>query len=112
MPEIKAEGINPEHIEAVHACHQICLLTLKNCLRKGGDHVERHHLTHLMDCAEICRLHEDFLLRGSHHHAAICEACEKVCEECAESCETYKGDQEMAACAQACRRCAEVCRMM
>ena len=106
------EKPKPEHVEAVHACHQTCLETLGHCLRHGGDHLEAKHLTLLMDCEGICHIHEDFLLRGSHHHHAICRACEEICEECAKSCDTFKGDQSMTACAQACRRCAEVCRMM
>jgi hypothetical protein len=113
MPkEAIIEIVNPEHIEAVHADHQTVLLTIKHCLKNGGDHVTAKHLTLLMDCEGICHLREDFLLRGSHHHHAICKACEELCEECAKSCDTFKGDQPMAACAQACRRCAEVCRMM
>lgn len=113
MPAEKTiENVKPEHIEAVHACHQICLTTIKHCLTQGGKHLEGKHLTLLMDCEGICHLHEDFLLRGSHHHHAICKACGELCEECAKSCESFKGDKAMTACAQACRRCAEVCRMM
>jgi hypothetical protein len=112
MPKKPAAAIKPEHIEVVHACHQTCLTTIKHCLTEGGKHVEGTHLTLLMDCEGICHLHEDFLLRGSHHHHAMCKACEEICDECAQSCEAFKGDKTMAACAQACRRCAEVCRMM
>ena len=112
MSEIKAEGVNPEHIAAVHACHEECQLTIKHCLKHGGKHVEAKHVTLLLDCEGICHLHEDMLLRGSHHHHAICKGCGEICDECAKSCEAFKSDQGMAACAQACRRCAEVCRMM
>ena len=103
---------NPKHIAAVHECHQTVLKTIKHCLEHGGDHVEGKHITLLLDCEGICHLHEDFLLRGSHHHHAICKACEELCEECAKSCETFKGDKPMMACAKACRKCIEACRAM
>lgn len=106
------EKVNPEHIRAVHDCHQTCLMTIKHCLKHGGDHVAGEHVTLLMDCEGICHLHEDFLLRGSHHHHAICEACEQICEECAKSCDEFENDKPMQACAEACRKCAEACRKM
>ena len=106
------EKVNPKHIQAVHECHQTVLTTIKHCLQHGGDHTEGKHLTLLMDCEGICHLHEDFLLRGSHHHHAICKACEEICDECGESCGAFEDDKPMQECAKACRKCAEVCRQL
>lgn len=110
--EAGMEEVNPEHIEAVHGCHQVALMTIRHCLKQGGDYVSAAHLTLLMDCEGICHLHEEFLLRGSQHHHAICKPCEELCIKCAEACVAFEGDHSMLICAQACRRCAEVCRII
>ena len=99
----------PEEHECIHVCsdcHDICLHAIHDCLKKGGQHADAHHIGLLMDCAMMCHTAEDFMLRHSHQHGVTCGACAKVCDACAESCEKM-GDKE---CAEACRKCAESCR--
>ena len=94
-------------------CHDVCLATIAHCLRLGGGHAAREHITALLDCAQACESSRDFMLRGSTLHAGMCGFCADACERCAESCEqTAAGDEVMRNCAEICRRCAESCRQM
>jgi hypothetical protein len=93
-------------------CHSICLATVSYCLQMGGKHAEAHHITTLLDCAEICQTSANFMLRGSHFHTRTCGVCAEVCERCAQECERFGDDAQMRSCAEACRRCADSCRRM
>jgi hypothetical protein len=91
-------------------CHDICLrAATTHCLETGGEHARPEHLKLMFDCADICRMAADFMLRGSPRHAAVCGLCAEICEECANDCERV-GD--MRDCVEACRACAESCREM
>lgn len=99
-----------ECIEHCQECHRTCLETFfEHCLNAGGKHLESVHVRLLMDCAQICQVSADFMLRGSAHHTHICRECAEICSACAESCEAVGGMEE---CVQACRDCAESCRAM
>jgi uncharacterized protein with beta-barrel porin domain len=101
---------------AIHTalnCHDVCTQTIQHCLEHGGKHVEKQHMTLMMDCAQICVTSADFMLRNSQFHTQVCGACADVCEACAKSCEGINDpDGAMKACAEACRRCAQECRQM
>lgn len=81
----------------------------RHCLEVGGRHVEPAHFRLMLDCAQICQVSADFMLRASVHHADVCRACAAVCAACADSCEAV-GDMDE--CVQACRTCAESCGEM
>ena len=94
-------------------CHAICVETKSHCLELGGEHASSDHIGVLADCAQICALSADFMLRGSRHHPHTCRECAEICQACAEDCERMAGgDQTMTECAQVCRRCAESCQKM
>jgi hypothetical protein len=94
-------------------CHQVCLETLTHCIGLGGRHAEAAHLQLLLDCADMCRTAEDFMLRHSERHGLTCGICAEICERCAESCRRIGGDDgQMERCWATCRRCAEACRQM
>jgi len=100
-------------IDDCSKCYQTCTMTLRHCIEMDGSHAEAKHLTLLMDCAKICKMAEDFMLRGSEHHACICTECVHICEQCADSCEDIDpSDPHMMECARMCRECAESCREM
>lgn len=91
-------------------CHSTCLQMLsQHCLALGGPHTEQNHFRLMMDCAQICRVAADFMLRGSPHHPHICRECAEICRECATSCARVGDMQE---CVEACRLCAESCAEM
>jgi hypothetical protein len=100
-----------ECIVECDSCHDLCVETTTHCLEMGGAHAAPTHMTLLMDCAEICQVAADFMLRGSEMHRALCRVCAEVCDACAASCTQLEG-AEMAACAEACLRCAQTCRGM
>ena len=99
-------------IAACLACHRACLEGAMACLKKGGRHAEADHIRLLLDCAQLCAVASDFMIRGSSVHMKLCALCAEICDACAASCDALGSDAQMAACAAACRRCAEACRAM
>lgn len=101
-------------IERCLQCYKICLDTLHYCLRQGEEHAKPDHIFMLQDCAEICLMTADFLIRKSPNHAPLCEVCEYICNECAEDCERdeWHDDTQMIICAQTARDCANICKEM
>ena len=101
-------------IENCTACHQVCLQTIQHCLGMGGKHAEQSHIRLMADCAQICAVSADFMLRMSLLHARTCEVCAEACRRCADDCERVGGGQDvqMKQCADICRRCAESCQRM
>ena len=103
--------ISPEMHECIHNCedcHDACLHEIHDCLKKGGKHAQADHIGLLMDCAQMCHVAHDFMLRHSRLHAVTCGACANICEDCAKSCEELGANE----CAEICRRCAKTCRAM
>jgi hypothetical protein len=102
-----------ECIKDCQDCAAICVETTSHCLEMGGRHAEARHIRTLVDCAEICRVSADFMLRGSEFDTRLCGVCAEVCRSCADSCQRLAGDDElMKRCADMCRRCAESCDRM
>ena len=102
-------------IDNCQNCHEVCLETISHCLEMGGEHASAAHIKTLQDCVQICQTSADFMIRGSEHHAHVCDVCAAICEACAEECEkmaTGDAADVMQRCADACRRCAESCRRM
>lgn len=99
-------------IEDCRDCHGVCVETIAHCLRMGGKHAEAKHITLMQDCADVCTLSEDAMLRSSEFMNRICGLCADTCVSCAESCEAFPDDEAMAACAERCRTCADSCRQM
>jgi hypothetical protein len=100
-------------IDECQRCHATCLSTARHCLELGGAHAESTHITMLIDCADICRVSADFMLRLSSHHRVTCRACAEVCRACAEDCERLAdGDQTMLRCVEECRSCQSSCEAM
>lgn len=99
-------------IQACTTCHSVCMETLQHCLKMGGKHSEQAHIVLMMDCAEICQISANFMLRGSPLHTLTCGACAEVCDRCAEDCSRFGDDAMMARCAEACRMCAQSCHEM
>lgn len=114
MPQavIDRSGLQ-ECINNCQECHAICVETSAHCLDLGGEHAARPHMVLLADCAQICAVSANYMLRGSPRHGRTCAVCAEVCRECAEECERMAGgDRLMARCAEVCRRCAESCDRM
>ena len=94
-------------------CHAMCEHCAGHCLEMGGHHAGFDHQTAMRDCAQICTVAADFMMRCSPIHAETCRACAEACARCADSCSRMAdGDEMMLRCAESCRRCAESCRAM
>ncbi|MGD6852976.1 MAG: four-helix bundle copper-binding protein [Candidatus Bathyarchaeia archaeon] len=92
-------------------CYQSCTETTLRCLSMGGKHAEADHINLLLDCAKICSINADFMLRNSTYYPQTCGICADICDECADNCDRFDEDF-MKECASVCRRCAESCREM
>lgn len=106
--------ITNEVKECIHdslECYQSCTETRRRCLKLGGKHAEPEHINLLVDCARICSINADFMLRDSTYYPQICALAADICDECADTCERFD-DSFMQECAVTCRRCAESCREM
>lgn len=91
-------------------CYSTCEATIAHCLEMGGDHAEAAHIRLLSDCARICLISPDFMVRQSDFHAKLCGLCAQICRQCAHDCERIdSSDQAMAKCAKECRSRAESC---
>lgn len=83
-----------------------------HCIEKGGKYANPKHIQILQDCARICGIAANFMIRGSEHHSLTCAACAKISLVCAESCDDFADDKMMKDCAKACRKSAESCESM
>lgn len=100
-------------LKACLDCHAICEMCAKHCLSMGGDHAGVRHQVLMRDCADLCQMAADFMIRQSYLQGEVCRACARACEDCGESCERLaEGDTMMSACVEQCRTCAEACRSM
>ena len=100
-------------LENCLACHRLCTETAAHVIHGSHPHSEAKHLVALLDCAQICLTHADFMARRSPHHAHLAGECAEICAACAALCEEHEDpDGEMQLCAKACRRCAESCSQM
>jgi hypothetical protein len=100
-------------IQLCHDCHALCTRTLKHCLELGGRHAGAEHIRLLVDCAQLCQMNIDYMLRGSLLHERVCGLCGEACKLCADNCAQLAGDDQMLKqCADMCRRCADSCERM
>ncbi len=98
-------------IRACQDCHGACTEMIIHCLQRGGEQAEAGHIALLQDCANVCELSEDVMLRSSKFMNRICTLCADVCDDCADSCERFD-DDAMKQCADQCHSCADTCREM
>lgn len=111
MPGMASRAMTPK--ECVESCvrtHAMCLETARYCTEAGAPHAAPAHLALLLDCAEMCQMTANSLLRRSPQHAVVCGACARLCEACARDCDAVAGgDERMRRCAATCRECARDC---
>lgn len=99
-------------IEDCINCHSYCLQTIQHCLHIGGDHAQPDHIRLLMDCAQICQVSADFMMRSSDWDGLVCSVSADICDTCADDCERFREDEFMMECAEICRKCAKSCQEM
>ena len=96
-------------VELCQNCLSACMECFNHCLHLGGPHAGPAHLRLLADCADICRVTADFVLRASEFSNYPMGVCAFICERCADDCDALGGDAVMEDCARACRACHAEC---
>ena len=96
-------------IDLCQSCHATCVETINHCLHLGGAHGDPAHIRLLSDCADICRVTADFVLRASEYYNYPMGVCAFLCERCASECDVLGGDAFIGDCARACRSCHAEC---
>jgi hypothetical protein len=99
-------------IDSCMECHAACEETITHCLQQGGDYATVALIRALTDCADMCRMCADMMMRGSEFASAMCRVCADVCMRCADECARMSDDEQLMGCADMCRRTAEMCRQM
>lgn len=100
-------------IDLCQDCHALCTKTVAHCLRLGGRHAAADHIRLFLDCAQLCDVTAQYLLRGSSLHERMCGLCAEACRQCADSCVQVAGDDQMVKqCVEMCRSCAGSCERM
>ena len=92
------------------ACALACEQTTEHCLSRGGEYASQDHIRLLRDCADLCRLSSELIVRGSTYGARLCTLCADACSACERWCSIFVGDAQMKTCVAACRTCAASCR--
>jgi hypothetical protein len=100
-------------VQLCQDCHALCTRTMKHCLDLGGRHSAPELVRLLDDCAQMCVINVDYMLRGSVLHERVCGVCAEACRLCADICRPIaKEDKMLRQCIDLCRRCAESCERM
>lgn len=94
-------------------CHAVCTEVASRIMYNSMQHSEGKRLVVLLDCAQICLTHADFIARQSEHYSELAKLCADICRQCTKSCEQHvDADEKMKECASICRKCEESCRKM
>ncbi len=96
-PKIK---INPLYQKVAIDCtnaHNVSLQTLHYCESLGGKFADAESLNVLEDCADICGLMEDLLIRQSDLAPALVPVCIRACEACIKLAELLPEDSQLRA---------------
>ncbi len=90
-------------------CARICTETVMYCLEQGGEHTSPTHIRLMLDCAAVCQLTADLMLRDSDFATQIAATCGVIAQQCAEDCARFTDDAQMQRRADACRAAAQAC---
>jgi hypothetical protein len=93
-------------------CHKVCVETAAYLLHQQNVQDHTSHLILLADCAEICQISANFMLRRSDNHHLTCGICADICKRCEEECEKWPDDKQIRHCADICRSCFASCQAM
>jgi hypothetical protein len=100
-------------IQLCRDCHAMCTQTIAHCLKLGGRHATPDHIRLMADCAQMCAISADYMVRESPFHDRICRLCSELCKECGKDCQQVAGDDQMIKeCIEMCRKCAASCERM
>ena len=98
-------------IQACSACVIACEACAAACQREYDVTMMAACIRLDRDCADLCRLAEALMVRGSDLAEETCHLCALACQACAEECARHS-HEHCQQCAQACQRCAAECEAM
>jgi hypothetical protein len=101
-----------ECLENCMNCYESCSEAVARAVELGGRHAAAAQITLLMDCAEICLIHANYLRRASPRQSRLAAVCVDVCGQCAAECRTMAVDNIFKQCAAVCERCMNSCERM
>lgn len=113
MTAAPGQRVSPEIRQAISdclACYSTCTETLGYCVERGGALVAPELLRRLRDCAELCWMSADFMLRGSELAERLCALAAEAAARCAEACAAIPEDAQLHTCMDVCLRCATACK--
>ena len=97
-------------IDACNACADACDRCADACEREDPVKMKRCIALN-RDCAAICRLAVNFMMRDSEYVDLICQDCAEICEACGDECDQHP-QEHCQACTVACLKCAQECLKM
>ena len=95
-------------IQQLLACATACENCAASCLDEQDVTPMAHCIELDRDCADVCFLGAQLLIRDSEFAHDYLAVCEKVCRECAEECGKHE-HEHCKKCAEECRKCADAC---
>jgi hypothetical protein len=99
--------------KAVVAClgtKNVCLQTQRYCLTKGGKLVDPTFINQLQDCAAVCDLTANAVLRESALKSDLAKLCNQTCQTTVKACEQFKDDPQVQMCTQYAQASAQSCQ--
>ena len=90
-------------------CNYVCQQSIVHCLRKGVPYSNPMTIGLLQDCAELCQVAANLMIRDSTMYPQFCQLCADLCRKCAEICSELNEDQQLYHCANVCYQCADSC---
>lgn len=103
------EQIALDCITSCEKCRAACIRAVTQSLELGGEYARREHIRLLLDCAEICQVSVNFLLRGSPSAGYFCSIGGRLCDRYVRN---YKGLGGLDECVVACENAAVLCHKL
>lgn len=93
-------------------CSCTCGEMIGYCLERGVPYADQDFVQLLMDCAEICQLNTNLLIRGSHRYLITSRACAEICKQCVDMCDQLIADEKLRRCKNILSRCVDSCQRL
>jgi hypothetical protein len=89
--------------EALYRAVGSCHAAFAYCATEVAEVRDLGDLLCLADCAQICTIAAEFIMRGSTYCDLIRDVCFQMCTDAAQTCEAYPNDEVLSACADVLR---------
>lgn len=107
--ESRMEQMVQDCITSCEKCRAACIRAITHSLEVGAEHARQEHIRLLLDCADVCQVSANFLLRGSPSAGYFCSIGGRLCDRYVRE---YKGLCGLEECVAACETAAALCHRM